>query len=192
MSSLAQHITDTNTKIKNIAKPLSAYQYYSKAMLEQWHNMSESQREEYITLSNNDKLRYQNQKNSIYLKSADEIKKQNIFLRRTVGRVPCIGLDNGFTTYEVIGPVDNVELFTEIEKKKLIDKGVDSNNIGNYKSVGGYKFNWRAAKKYSVTVYGGNTNNNESWWGIRENYTGEKGIFTIYNNYKGDVWTVNY
>ena len=48
------------------------------------------------------------------------------------------------------------------------------------------------AKKYNVKVYGGNTNNSESWWGVRENYEGKTGNFTTYNNYKGETWTENY
>ena len=115
---------------------------------------------------------------------------------RNHGRVPCVGLDNGFSSYTVIGPMDSIELFTEEEKKKLEAKGVSPNDIGKYKSIGSCsgrrKFNWRAAKKYGVKVYGGNTNNSESWWGVRENYEGKTGNFTTYNNYKGETWTENY
>ena len=104
--------------------------------------------------------------------------------------MPCVGLDNGFTNYTIIGPMDNVELFTEEEKKKLIEKGVPEKCIGKYKSINGIKFNWRAARKWDVTVYGGSIRG--GWGGLRENYQGKAGKFTTYNNYKGETWTENY
>ena len=69
---------------------------------------------------------------------------------------------------------------------------LDATSLPKYKSVSGMKFNWRAAKKYNVKVYGGNTNNGDTWWGVRENYEGEAGNSTHYKNYKGETWTENY
>ena len=88
--------------------------------------------------------------------------------------------------------MDEIEFFTESEKQKLINKGVPEKYIGKYKSIGGRKFNWRAAKKWGVTVYGGSQNYQPSWGGLRENYEGEAGDFTTYTNYKGETWTENY
>ena len=85
-----------------------------------------------------------------------------------------------------------VELFTEEEKKKLVEKGVSEKCIGKYKSINGMNFNWRAARKWDVTVYGGSQNSQSSWGGLRENYDGKAGNFTTYNNYKGETWTENY
>ena len=188
-----QQLSDeTKQEIKNIKKPLSAYQYYTKYMRERWSSLSEEERDTFMLQAKHDHQRYENEKSKIQEKLQNEIKRQKIFLCQTTARVPCVGLDNGFTSYNVIGPIDNIELFTEKEKKKLLEKGVPEEYIGKYKSVGGYKFNWRAAKKWNVKVYGGNQNNNRTWWGLRENYDGQIGKFTVYTNYKDETWTENY
>ena len=202
MTSLAnfdinEHNQYTKKSIKNLNKPLSSFNFYIKEMREKWNYLSEDDKDKYILRAKADNQRHADEKQAILDKSKEEIKKLKIFLIQTTGRVPCVGLDNGFSSYRVIGPMDSIELFTEEEKKKLEAKGVSPNDIGKYKSIDAYgrarrKFNWRAAKKYGVKVYGGNTNNSESWWGVRENYEGKTGNFTTYNNYKGETWTENY
>ena len=161
-------------------------------MRERWSSLSEEERDTFMLQAKHDHQRYENETSKIQEKLKNEIKKQKIFLCQTTARVPCVGLDNGFTRYNVIGPIDNIELFTEKDKEKLLEKGVPEEYIGKYKSVGGYKFNWRAAKKWNVKVYGGNQNNNRTWWGLRENYDGQIGQFTVYTNYKDETWTENY
>ena len=175
MASLAnfdiqKHNDDTKQSIKNLDKPLSSFNYYIKEMRENWHNLSEDEKDKYMRKSKTDNQRYADEKQAILDKSKEEIKKLNIFLVQTTGRVPCVGLDNGFKNYTVIGPVDTVELFTDLEKKNFEAQGI---KVPKYKSVDGKKFNWRAARKWSVQVYGGSQNCRESWWGIRENYEGE-------------------
>ncbi len=189
---LQQICDNTEQKFKNLKKPLSAYQYYTKHMRERWATLSEEERDTFMLQAKYDHQRFQNDKAEIENKSKEEIKKLKIYLRYSGDRVPCVGLDNGFTSYTIVGPVDNIELFTEAEKQKLIAKGVPEEKIGKYKSVRGHKFNWRAAKKWGVTVYGGSQNDQSSWGGIRENYDGEAGNFTTYTNYKGETWTENY
>ena len=194
MTSLAnfdiqKHNDDTKQSIKNLDKPLSSFNYYIKEMRENWHNLSEDEKDKYMRKSKIDNQRYADEKQAILDKSKEEIKKLNIFLLQTTGRVPCVGLDNGFKNYTVIGPVDTVELFTDLEKKNFEAQGI---KVPKYKSVDGKKFNWRAARKWSVQVYGGSQNYRESWWGLRENYEGEAGNFTTYTNYKGESWTENY
>ena len=194
MTSLAnfdiqKHNDDTKQSIKNLDKPLSSFNYYIKEMRENWHNLSEDEKDKYIRKSKIDNQRYADEKQAILDKSKEEIKKLNIFLVQTTGRVPCVGLDNGFKNYTVIGPVDTVELFTDLEKKNFEAQGI---KVPKYKSVDGKKFNWRAARKWSVQVYGGSQNYRESWWGLRENYEGKAGNFTTYTNYKGESWTENY
>ena len=194
MTSLAnfdiqKHNDDTKQSIKNLDKPLSSFNYYIKEMRENWHNLSEDEKDKYMRKSKIDNQRYADEKQAILDKSKEEIKKLNIFLVQTTGRVPCVGLDNGFKNYTVIGPVDTVELFTDLEKKNFEAQGI---KVPKYKSVDGKKFNWRAARKWSVQVYGGSQNYRESWWGLRENYEGEAGNFTTYTNYKGESWTENY
>ena len=187
---IQKHNDETKKTIKNIDKPLSSFNYYIKEMRENWHNLSEEEKDKYILKSKADNQRYSNEKQAILDKSKEEIKKLKIFLSYSGDRVPCVGLDNGFTNYTIIGPMDNVELFTEEEKKKLIEKGVPEKCIGKYKSINGIKFNWRAARKWDVTVYGGSIRG--GWGGLRENYQGEAGKFTTYTNYKGETWTENY
>ena len=194
MASLAnfdiqKHNDDTKQSIKNLDKPLSSFNYYIKEMRENWHNLSEDEKDKYMRKSKTDNQRYADEKQAILDKSKEEIKKLNIFLLQTTGRVPCVGLDNGFKNYTVIGPVDTVELFTDLEKKNFEAQGI---KVPKYKSVDGKKFNWRAARKWSVQVYGGSQNYRESWWGLRENYEGKAGKFTTYTNYKGESWTEKY
>ena len=189
MTSILEQKAKTKEQLNSIERPLSAYQYYTKAMREKWGNMSEEEKQIYITQAEEDKNRYQNEKKVIEESLEEEIKKRKIYLSRSYGRVPCVGLDNGFTSFQVIGPVKSLELFTEKEKAKLIAKGIPEEKIGQYKSVGGMPFNWRAAKRWNVKVYGGNQNNSDTWWSLKENYEGETGNFTTYNNYKGEVWT---
>jgi hypothetical protein len=195
MTSLAnfdiqKHNDDTKQYIKNLDKPLSSFNYYIKEMRENWRNLSEDEKDKYMLKSKADNQRHSNEKQAILDKSKEEIKKLKIFLSYSGPRVPCVGLDNGFTSYTIIGPMDTVELFTEEEKKKIIEKGVPEKCIGKYKSINGIKFNWRAAKKWDVTVYGGSIRG--GWGGLRENYEGKAGKFTTYNNYKGETWTENY
>jgi hypothetical protein len=194
MASLAhfdiqKHNDETKQSIKNLDKPLSSFNYYIKEMRENWHNLSEDEKDKYMRKSKTDNQRYADEKQAILDKSKEEIKKLKIFLVQTTGRVPCVGLDNGFKNYTVIGPVDTVELFTDLEKKNFEAQGI---KVPKYKSVDGKKFNWRAARKWSVQVYGGSQNYRESWWGLRENYEGEAGNFTTYTNYKGESWTEKY
>ena len=189
---IPKHNNDTIKSIKNIDKPLSSFNYYIKEMRANWKNLSEDEKDKYVDKAKTDNKRYAAEKQEILAKSKEEIKKLKICLSNSSKRVPCVGLDNGFTSYTVIGPVTSIELFTDEEKEKLKARGVNVQNIGKYKSIDGIKFNWRAAKKYNVTVYGGNTNSNSSWWGVRENYEGTIGKFTEYRNYKGETWTENY
>jgi hypothetical protein len=172
MTSLAnfdiqKHNDDTKQSIKNLDKPLSSFNYYIKEMRENWHNLNEDDKDKYMRKSKIDNQRYADEKQEILDKSKERIKKLNIFLLQTTGRVPCVGLDNGFNNYTVIGPMDTVELFTDLEKKNFEAQGIE---VPKYKSVNGKKFNWRAARKWSVKVYGGSQNCRESWWGLRENY----------------------
>ena len=178
--------------IRMLDKPLTAYQYYTKHMREQWLNLTDEERDTFILQSKHDVERYKNEKAEIKKKSKEEIKKLKIYLCYSGDRVPCVGLDNGFTSYNVIGPVESIELFTVAEIEKLIAKGIPIEKIGPYKSVGGHKFNWKAAKKWGVTVYGGSQDYRPSWGRLRENYEGYVGNFTTYTNYKGETWTEKY
>ncbi len=196
MTSFLDLSKKTKEEIKKLKKPLSAYQYYIKDMREKWNNLNDAEKEKYLFQAQQDNQRYEKEKMEIKEIEYNEIRKLKIYLNRSYGRVSCVGLDNGFTSYEVVGPAIKVELFTEKEIEKL-DLPVN-NKKPKYKTIYidhsiygeiAYKFNKRAAKKYNVIVYGGNMHNSDSWYGLRENYEGKTGSFTRYINYKGESWT---
>ena len=190
------HNDSTKAEIKaSLSKPLNAYHLYCQEMRHRWANLPENEKNKYTEKAQEEMVLYDQKKKKILEKAKEKIREKKIFLSYTTGRVPCVGLDNGFTTQQIVGPVGELELFTETEKQKLIAKGVPEEKIGKYKSVGASKFNiyhWRAAKKWGVTVYGGSQNYQPCWGGLRENYDGKAGNFTHYNNYKGETWTENY
>ena len=74
---------------------------------------------------------------------------------------------------------------------QVVKKGI-KDGLKSSTDINGRKFNWRAARKWGVTVYGGSQNSQSSWGGLRENYDGKAGNFTSYNNYKGETWTEEY
>ncbi len=186
------HNMNTKAEIKALSKPLTAYHLYCQDMRQRWANLPAHEKSKYEAQAQEATVLYEEKKDAIREKAKEKIREKKIFLCYTTGRVPCVGLDNGFTTQNIVGPVDELEVFTEAEKQKLIAKGVPEEYIGKYKSVGGHKFNWRAAKKWHVTVYGGSQNYQPSWGGLRENYEGKAGNLTHYTNYKGESWTENY
>ena len=192
IDTIEKESTATRAYLRTCVKPLTAYQHYIKHMRARWNTLSEEERDTFMLRAKLDRERYENEKAEIDKKSKEEIKKLNIYLCYSDDRVPCVGLDNGFVSYTIEGPVDTIELFNEAEKQKLVEKGVPEESIGIYKSVGGNKFNWLAAKKWGVTVYGGSQNYRPSWGSLRENYDGKAGRFTTYTNYKGESWTENH
>ena len=191
-----EEIVNHNAKVKDsiaaLPKPLGAYQLYCQAMREYWVNLPENDKNKYIEKARQEKTIYEQKKNEILQNAEKAIKQKKIYLKYTTASVPCVGLDNGFNSYNIIGPVGQLEVFTEAEKQKLIERGVPEYCITKYKSVGGKKFNWRAAKKWAVGVYGGSQNHRPSWGSILENYEGRTGKFTEYHNYKGETWTTDY
>ncbi len=194
---IKSHNKNTQSKINSIQRPMTSYQYYTQDMRQKWNNMSEEEKEEYYLKAKHDKERFEKEKQNIIEKAQEEVKKMKIYLVRSHSRVPCIGLDNGFTSFEVQGPAVSVVLFTDEEKQRINQKwGVALEKIPKYKTITintyPYKYNHRAAKKWGVTVYGGSTNCTDSWWGIRENYNGKTGKFTKYINYKGETWIEDY
>ena len=92
----------TKEDIALLKKPLSAYQYYIKDMREKWNNFNDAEKEKYLFLSEKDNQRYEEEKIEIKEIEYNEIRKLKIYLNRSYGRVSCVGLDNGFTSYEVV------------------------------------------------------------------------------------------
>ena len=104
--------------IAEIKKPLSAYQYYTKSMRENWNNLSEESREIYTARATKDKERYEKEKEAILERKREETRAKKIFLGRSYGRVPCVGLDVGFSTSEAIGPAEQVVEYDKEEQEK--------------------------------------------------------------------------
>ena len=104
--------------IAEIKKPLSAYQYYTKSMRENWNNLSEESREIYTERATKDKERYEKEKDIILERKREETRAKKIFLGRSYGRVPCVGLDVGFSTSEAIGPAEQVVEYDKEEQEK--------------------------------------------------------------------------
>ena len=110
---------ETKTNIKSIKKPLNSYQLYCKAMREKWENLPESERCEYEKQALSEKLLYDLEIKKIKEIAKEKIKKKKIFLSFVTADVFCVGLDNGFTSYHILGPVSSIELFTDKENKNL-------------------------------------------------------------------------
>jgi len=199
---LTQLNNETKKQISKLKKPLSAYQYYNKIMREKWHSMTEEEKDKYLLMAKHDSERYLKEKQGIEKKLENEVCKLKLYLSRTTASVPCVGLDNGFTSYSISGPIVKVEMYTQEELEDLREKNIiswsdESPCTLKYKSVtdargNTFKFNLKAAKKWSVQVYGGTMNNNNSWYSLIENYDGNVGHFTKYKNYKGETWIENY
>lgn len=171
-----------------IKKPVPAFQYYIKA----WKNMSAADKMPFENLSSMDKERYNSEKKALDDIEIAETIKRKIYLTRSYGRVPCVGMDNGFESFHTIGPVEKVEEYTEAELLELKKKGITA----KYKSVTigkcTYPHNIKSAKKWGVTVYGyGGIKCKDYWWSIEDNYEGFVGKSTHYNNYKGEKWITN-
>ena len=83
MTSILEQKAKIKEQLNSIERPLSAYQYYTKAMREKWGNMSEEEKQIYITQAEEDKNRYQNEKKVIEESLEEEIKKRKIYLSRS-------------------------------------------------------------------------------------------------------------
>tara|TARA_B100000795_G_scaffold240287_1_gene202399 strand:+ start:5034 stop:5570 length:537 start_codon:yes stop_codon:yes gene_type:complete len=135
-----------------ITKPLCAHQYYMKA----WKFLTDEEKLPFVEKATKDKERYVQEKKVLDDIEKEKTKKLEIFISRSYGRVPCIGMDNGWSNYEVIGPAEKVSYFTEKEKKIFFD---ENNRLPpKYKElvIAGfsYKVDIKRAKKYSCPFYG--------------------------------------
>ena len=139
MTSIADFQATAKDEINRLVKPLTAYQLYNQKMREDWSSMSDQDKLQFTAKAKVEKDKHEEKKQSIEESLKEEVKKLKLFLRHSGDRVPCVGLDNGFSKYTIIGPMDKIELFTESAKQKLINKGVPEKYIGKYKSVGGRK-----------------------------------------------------
>ena len=84
------HNDTIEKELKNIPKPLTAYQLYTKAMREQWANLTEEEKDIYLLQAKNEKRIYNEKKQAILDHSGEDIKKLKIFLVQNKVRVPCV------------------------------------------------------------------------------------------------------
>ena len=118
MTSLAELVQNTKSEIKELDKPLSAYQYYTKHVLKQWYSMDEEEKDTYLLKAKHDKERFENAKKAIREKEHEEVRKLGIYLSRSYDHVTCVGLDNGWHKSECVGPAERlVEYATEDQEK---------------------------------------------------------------------------
>ena len=126
-------------------------------------------------------------------KNKELAKKENIFISRSYDRVPSTGMDNGFESYEVIGPAEGLIEYTEKEKEELLKYGINEKYIPKYKTIiiSGidYTFDKISAKKYYFTAYSGVG----STWSIseqkeQEHYTITRGISGHWRDEKPQSW----
>ena len=134
----------TKSNISKLTKPLSGYRYYTKHFKEKWNMLSEDDKDQYLIKSKQDNQRYEREKEEIKQAERKVVKKLDIYLRRTYGRVPCVGLDIGFYTEECIGPAEEVEEYG-LEEQELF--GI------TYKSITIAGLTWKHNKQYKIRHY---------------------------------------
>jgi len=169
----------------SIKKPTNAFQHY----LKHWKDMSDEDKKPFLDLEKRDKARYAAEKRVLEQKEEEDTKKLKIYLSYSGDRVPCVGLDNGFSSYITRGPAKKLVKFTQKEIEKMKAKNIIKNRIHIYKEIiledgGKFTFDKRKAKKFGFIQYSGHS--------ILENYDGYVGKYTEYNNYKGETWTEYY
>lgn len=164
-------------------RPLTAHQYYLKS----WSNLTEEQKAPFEAKADADRKRYE-----IECHEAEELrkkanKKQGIHLARSYGKVPCVGLDNGFTSYEIIGPAEDFVPYTACD---TIYPAVKSQGI-KWKSitVNGMVYRHNPAAGTNAYTLGRGKyrrfGQSDLIWRVS---TGPSKSYTTYSNYKGETW----
>ena len=133
--------------------------------ISKWNNANQDEKDEYLL-----KAKYINQQKN----NSDKIFLQNVVLEEYDNT-----LNKTKTHFNIIGPMQYFEEFSEKERIILENRGI---NVPFYKTIGDYTFNWKAFKKWNVTVYGGNENDKSTWWYVLKNYKGNVGNFVFTKN----------
>ena len=175
-----------------VKKPQTAYNYFIRT----WTSLTEEQKKPFQKQARTDQDRYLSELKVFIDIEENKTRKKEIFIKRSYGRVPCIGMDNGFESFEVIGPAEKLVEYTEkdFEKfKKHFDELKEYGTvIPKYKSISvnglWYHHNLKIAKKYDCSVYTTtkNIHKNNSWWGITDSKKQEHYTETYNFNMMGD------
>ena len=170
---------------QEIAKPLTAHQLYLKA----WHTLSDKEKNEFEKKAEKEKLVYEEKLRELAREEEDKVRELGIYLSYSYGRVPCVGLDNGFYSREVIGPAHSVEEYN-VDEQELY--GI------KYKKITIGKFTWQHNKGYwKKNSWSGSDRNiytlGRGWKSDRitkARISNEKNQFhkTYYINYKDEHW----
>ena len=81
MTSIADLQTQAQKEIKQLVKPLTAYQLYNKKMREDWSSMSDEDKRQFTEKSKVEKAKHEEEKQSIEDALKEEVKKLKLFLR---------------------------------------------------------------------------------------------------------------
>ena len=65
------------------------------------------------------KIAYNEKIRELVREQEDEVRELGIYLSYSYKRVPCVGLDNGFYSREVIGPANSVEEYSVDEQNYM-------------------------------------------------------------------------
>ncbi len=170
----------------SISKPLTAYHYYISKMRSDWNNLTDEEKRPFIEKAKKDSTRYNQElaakKQLEYIKT----KEKNVFLSRYYGRVPCVGLDNGWYNIENIGPAERLE---EYDMEEQYEMNIQYKKI----TIDGFTYthNKQYYKKYQQHIYttGRAWKNHDCYYRLSDNKT----VFhkTFYTNYKGESWEVD-
>ena len=126
---------------------------------------------------------------AIEAKQKEELLKRKIYISYHERGASVRGLDNGFDTYKVRGPVVKIVYFTEKELDNLKAKGLKTKFRDGtpllYKSLrcvdgGVFSYSESRSRKYTTISYSGAT--------ILEDYDGYVGEYTRYESTFGKVW----
>ena len=164
-------------------RPLTAHQYYLKA----WSNLTDQQKAPFEAKANADRERYEIECQEAEKARKKANRKKGVHLSRSYGKVPCVGLDNGFTSYEIIGPAEDFEPYTACD---TIYPAVKSQGI-KWKSitVDGLVYRHNPAAGTSAYTVGRGKHlrygQRDLVWHVSN---GPSTSYTLYSNYKGETW----
>ena len=194
------------TSIKNLKKPLSAFQYY----IQEWKNLTDEEKEKFQQMASLDKQRYDNEKNEIIRKQEEETMKKNIYLTAYLGGYSAVGLDNGAKSYETVGPICNIINYSEEEQQKW---GVKAKAFEYYDKNYNIKMTlYHNEKYYKYTQYGDSKKKGSNVYTHGKSYNARKDhgynpnpkkytisnkkqsgtTTTHYTSFSNETWETNY
>lgn len=155
--------------------------------MKSWADLSDDEKAPFHKLAEEDKARYEKECAAAETKRKEANRKKGIYISRSYGRVPCVGLDNGFTSYETIGPAEDFvayaatdKIYPVVKSQGIVWKSITVNGIT-------YRHNPAAGTKAYTAGRGKYRKFGQSdfIWHVSN---GPKAKYTIYNNYKGETW----